>query len=666
VIPPNHSTNTAEAGSTVGMQAGEIHNSTVYQVLPDAPPEAKYKVGVAYLQDGVPTRARELIDEARAHGYDSTEVRFHWVLAMLSKRSYRDLSPNERERLTSEMARSTDVPGEEWARSLTAVHDLLDYLANTDKGPERALAQLADLPARQREQITHHLDLILTGGLKDRLWAEILRHAEETRTSHNRQNRVWAYFEPFPIKPRTRQPTPATTTTHDCVRAGVATAAAALATGYLAKTVILTGHPLPMVAYLLALTVASLAIRSGFQWRYLSGRLAEHERRYAGRSGNTETTDKGFAASVTRQFEYYFNRYPPNDVDRADWTRTTSGVRSWLRNEVVDQYRESRVPAGRVKWLVRFLARDVRDKWLRGELFDYRAQYRVSSSTKIICKLSTLAFLGLASYAVSAALESELLATMAASFVMLIGASYALRGWSDITGERRRAAEDLLEHERVKKARQDEFQRWQNKLNETRPSETEMETWLTADKTIVVAQALRHYRLAWRDVLTHALLQTPGKDSKYARVPRGPRRYAKYDVRLFLITLDGVRELGTSIDFEHMTLTDIERNNFRFDAVSSVYVATPTDLSCELELTLMNGGPRSIHVTDPAGDQTTPDENPNAIARMNLDITGFTHTLHILEGIAAEGKRWIERDPYLTKPIKGLADELNRSEPVDH
>ncbi|WP_083715611.1 hypothetical protein [Amycolatopsis keratiniphila] len=665
MIPPTQSTFTAEAGSTVGMQADEIHNSTVYQVLPDAPPEEKYKVGIAYLRDGVPSRARELIDEARAHGYDNAEVRFHWVLAMLSKRSYRDLTPDERQRLASEVHWCDDLPGSEWARSLSAVHDLLDYLIGTDKDPEHALTQLADLPSPQRGQVIHHLDLVLTGGLRDRFWADIRRHAKETRTSHDRQNRVWAYFEPSPIRPRTRQPTPATSTTRDRVRTGFATIAAALGAGYLAKAVILTAQPLPIVAYLAALALACFAIRSGLQWHYLSGRLAEHERRYAGRNGTTETSDQGFAAGVTRQFEYYFNRYPPKGMDRTHWTKTTAGIRSWLRNEIVDLYRESRVPAGRVKWLVRFLARDVRDKWHKGELFEYRERYQVTLSVKVICTLSTMAFLGLVSYTVSAALETELLATVAATLAMLFGTAYALHGWSDIIGERRRGAEDLLERERVHKAREDEYQRWKDKLDAVRPSETEMETWLTADKTIVVERALHHYRLAWRDVLTHAVLQTPVKNSKHARVRGGPRRYAKYDIRLFLITLDGVRELGTSIDFEHMTLTDIERNNFRFDAVSSVYVATPTDLSCDLELTLMNGEPRGIHITDPTSDQTTPDESPDVVAQMNLDVTGFTHTLHILEGIAAEGKRWIERDPYLTKPLEGLADELNRPEPVE-
>ena len=32
---------------------------------------------------------------------------------------------------------------------------------------------------------------------------------------------------------------------------------------------------------------------------------------------------------------------------------------------------------------------------------------------------------------------------------------------------------------------------------------------------------------------------------------------------------------------------------------------------------------------------------------MDLDATGFSHALHILEGIAAEGRDWIDRDPPL-------------------
>ncbi|MBB1158130.1 hypothetical protein [Amycolatopsis dendrobii] len=662
---PEKPSNTAEAGSTVGMQAGEIHNSTVYQVLPDSPPEKKYEVGLAYLRDGVPTRARELIDDARAHGHDNAEVRFHWVLAMLSKRSYRDLNPDERKRLANEVHRCGDRRPDAWGRALSVVHDLLDYLSGTDKDPEHALDQLVSLPAAQRDQIVHHLDLVLTGGLKDRFWADIEQQARDARESHDRKNRVWAYFEPSPAGPRARRPLPDTTTTGDRVRAGLATITAALGAGYLAKTVILTAKPLPMVAYLIAAVGAVYAIRNGARWRFLNRRLAEHETRHSGRIGMTETTDEGFAASVTRKFEYYFAKYPPAGLDAAEWMGTSAGIRSWLRNEIVELYRESRIPPSRVKWLVRFLARDARDQWSSGELFSFREKYQVSAATKSVCVLSTMVFFGLGACVVSAAFEIEILAIVAATLVMVFSSLYAFRGWSDITGERLRAAEDNREYHRILAGREDEYRRWTTKLDALRPSETQMETWLTADRTIVVEEALRHYRLAWRDVLTHALLQTPGEGSKYARVRGGPRRYSKYDIRLFLITLDGVRELGASIDFEHMTNTEIERNNFRFDAVSSVYVAKPTALSCDLELTLMNGEPRGIHVTDATGDEVDPDENLDAVARMNLEVTGFTHTLHILEGIAAEGKRWIERDPYLAKPPEGLADVLDRPEPVE-
>jgi hypothetical protein len=44
--------------------------------------------------------------------------------------------------------------------------------------------------------------------------------------------------------------------------------------------------------------------------------------------------------------------------------------------------------------------------------------------------------------------------------------------------------------------------------------------------------------------------------------------------------------------------------------------------------------------------QPNPSENPAIFSEIDLDATGFTHTLHILEGIAAEGKDWADRVPY--------------------
>jgi hypothetical protein len=140
-----------------------------------------------------------------------------------------------------------------------------------------------------------------------------------------------------------------------------------------------------------------------------------------------------------------------------------------------------------------------------------------------------------------------------------------------------------------------------------------------------------------RDALTHAFPQTPAKNCRRARVTDGPYR-SKYDIRLFLITLDGVREVTSELDFEHIELVYRERTNFRFDAVSSVHVVTPTELSCNLALALMNGEPRDIHVSNyvPADNMSNGIEG--SAVEMSLDAIGFAHTLHILEGIAAEGK----------------------------
>ncbi|MCO8302160.1 hypothetical protein NI939_05130, partial [Streptomyces sp. RKCA-744] len=85
--------------SIVGVQGGIVQNANVSILHPDASPQEKYKVGVRFLEDGVPSRARDMISDAIAHGHDNAEVRFHWVLAMLSARAYHDLSTEELQRL---------------------------------------------------------------------------------------------------------------------------------------------------------------------------------------------------------------------------------------------------------------------------------------------------------------------------------------------------------------------------------------------------------------------------------------------------------------------------------------------------------------------------------------------------------------------------------------
>lgn len=110
--------NSAAFDSTVGIQAGTVHNSNVYFVHPDASPQEKYRVGVRFLDDGIPGRARDMINDAIAHGHDNAEVRFHWVLAMLSARAYHDLGTEELQQLLHASGVVTNYAEGEWKDAL--------------------------------------------------------------------------------------------------------------------------------------------------------------------------------------------------------------------------------------------------------------------------------------------------------------------------------------------------------------------------------------------------------------------------------------------------------------------------------------------------------------------------------------------------------------------
>ncbi|MFE9688101.1 hypothetical protein ACFYSQ_43515, partial [Streptomyces sp. NPDC006285] len=56
-----------------------------------------------------------------------------------------------------------------------------------------------------------------------------------------------------------------------------------------------------------------------------------------------------------------------------------------------------------------------------------------------------------------------------------------------------------------------------------------------------------------------------------------------------------------------------------------------------------NGPARKIRLKDADAHQLAPDENSQEIAEINLNAAGFVHTFRLLEGIAADGKGWIER-----------------------
>ncbi|MBP2477556.1 hypothetical protein JOF53_006428 [Crossiella equi] len=638
-------TNTAAAGATVGIQAETVHNSTVYQVLPGASPQQKYDVGVRFLNDGVPNRARTLISEAIAHGHDSSQVRFHWVLAMLSKRSYRDLTVEERSSLEHTWVTVESFAADDWKQALEAIRQLLDCLHGGGGDTSQALKELLALPVLQREQVVRHLDLVLTGGLKESLWEQTRQAAVNARFSHHRVERLWTYFHPEPARPRARRPAPPSTTLGDWVKVIASSALFLAAAGYMGWHVV-QQQPQQwwaMAAYVLMLVASYMILRHGAEWSYRILRRDDKEREFHGQRRSALSSRRGLASSVDNAFSHYFAKYVPSGVDRSVWINRTSGLRASMRDEVVEIYSEGKVRIGEIRWLIRHMVSEAKKQWINGTLNAYRKQYRVRVSTKVYFVVAAIGAVSSAGFIVRSTVMSAPLLLPFVTFLLGLGAWLSIQGWIVITVERRRYVDELGECWDALAAREEAYWRWKNKLDTNRPSENEMEVWLDCDKKIVLEEALRHYRLAWRDVIAHAFLQTPASSYKRARVNGGPWRYSKYEIRLFLVTQDGVREVSSELNFEVASLSARQRNNFRFDAVSSVHVAETGASGYTLELTLMNGPSRDIRVVDP---ETASLSLGGGSAEIDLDAAGFGHTLHILEGIAAEGKGWIDRDPH--------------------
>ncbi|QVQ53160.1 hypothetical protein J4H86_05065 [Spiractinospora alimapuensis] len=635
--------NTVAPGSNVGVQTGNVHNSTIYVVPPDATPEQKYTIGLRSLEAGAPSKARGLIRDAIDHGLDHTEANFHWVLALLSKRTLRDLTSEEHEQIKRLFAALHTYLEDEWRTALEVVFRLL-YSPNDSSGATAAaIKDLHALPPGRREMILRHLDLVLTGAKKDSVWEETRREAEESQCGAQRLDRVWAYFHADPIPARTREPDRAEVFTAHYVYAVACTGLFAGAVGYLGWLVLLNTAPSPILAYLVLLAAGSTAGRQGLEWHYRAKRWQARDRQLRSAGRESQPPEGGFARGVDHSFTHYFGTYLPQGLGREHWLSKTAGIRRLLRDEVVEIYRESRIGVRRVDWLIRFMARDVRQRWQAGTLLEYRDRYSVATSTKIWCLLPAAIAVASATVVIAAAFTVNPLGAVLAAVCALAAGWYTAVWWTHILGEKRREREEREEHDQAQSARKTEHQRWKAKLDATRPNEQEMEAWLTYDKTLLLSQALDLYRLPWQDVIAHTFLQTHAPGCKKARRRGGVWRFSKYSIRLFLVTHDGVRDFSADLNFERAHIDWTERRNFRFDAVSSIEVARESTYSYTLKLTLSNGPTTDVGVANSEGVAPEPEEDPDAFSETNLDAAGFTTTLHILEGIAAEGKAWFNR-----------------------
>ncbi|GHC95303.1 hypothetical protein GCM10007079_46860 [Nocardiopsis terrae] len=636
--------NTAEPGSTVGAQVGQMHNSQIYVVGPDEPPEREYEVGCHYLADGVPSKAREHLERARARGFEGPEVLFHQALALLSKRSYRDLTKEDKAVLANLSVRGVSVSRDGWRRGLGVVFTLLSCVDGSNGDTGAAVAELEALPATQRDLILRHLDLVLTGGMKQSVWHRVRENAKEARFSNDRVNRVWAYFEAEPAGPRTEHPKPYSISGRDFF-GGLLLAAASLF-----PVAIMTGSALSqgsLTALLACLTMLVFGPVAGWHvasWHHRHRRRLALAHAYGYGRSPSPPPKGGFAEQVEREFDHYFAKYAPDPLTRNAWSERTKGVRRCLRDEVVRIYRETGVEADQVKWLIRFLVRDVRKRLRTGQPVEPEEIHRVDSALKLRCAVLCLFTAAATTAVVGIALQQAPVSTAGCLLFTVIAARFAVPLWLRIHSERRRFGEESQERKAVDAARKAEYERWRNKLGRLRPHEDEMEAWLSADKTLILEETLMSHRLVWHEIVAHAFLPTPKRPCRSAHVSKGPWRYSRYEIRVFLVTEEGVREATAVLDFSRSRWRTTSRKNYRFDAVSSVQVEIASTRRYTLNITLNNGPSESIVVSEaPNLDAVVDEESQSEAPDINLETAGFSHTLRVLEGIAAEGKPWFGR-----------------------
>ncbi|WP_433212960.1 hypothetical protein [Microtetraspora malaysiensis] len=101
-----------------------------------------------------------------------------------------------------------------------------------------------------------------------------------------------------------------------------------------------------------------------------------------------------------------------------------------------------------------------------------------------------------------------------------------------------------------------------------------------------------------------------------------------------------MRQLTVILDFERDTFHFHQRANYRFEAIAAVRVRQADNDERTFELALVNGQEIRVRVS-PEAEEIQQGENPGAVSDVMLDAAGLHHTLHVLEGIAAEGKEWI-------------------------
>jgi hypothetical protein len=625
--------------SANGTIHGGVHN--YYQVPEGASAREKLRYALRFLEAGQATTARNLLAGIVVHIRDEPDVWFHWLLAFFSNRTLRELSIEDRAKLAAAREQIRGLTRNRWSHGIDVIEQLVDataaHAADAATVPA-APAGLDRLDPAMRQDILRHLERVVQGPLKDELWYTEVEQARAGRAAGRRADRVWKFFEPDPAGPRVRPVRPAEVSAGHVALTALTTVAASGGVCVLGWLALRAGDTAVLIAVMTGLAAAGLALLHGAEWRYRVERLraADRERRRQMFFGD-ESPGSGFAARVDQLYRRYAERVVPDPAERAAWLSEAYAPMCRLRDELVEVYRERRVPAAEIKWLIRFQVRTLRQEWADGVLAARRRRWTVPPAVRGGCAAGAVLAGACLVWAAQAAARHDPLPAFSAILAILIAGGVAAEAGTRIIAENKRVAVDEEDRRERLTAYWFECQRWRHRLDD-RPDDLQMAAWLDCDRRVLLDQAIRADNLRWSDISAYASLEARGAGGRRARAKNGPWRYSRYKLLVFVLTADGVRQITVELDFAEASFHMWQRANYRYDAVAAVRVTALDDGTREFQLFLVNGTDIQVGVTE-AG-QAGDDEDSAVLADAAQDATGLRNTLFVLQGTAAEGRSW--------------------------
>jgi hypothetical protein len=695
----------AQVGALIAFVTGDVD---MYEVREGQERQAEYKVALHFLKGGSGTRAATLIREAVDSGLATdgvtapNDVAYHWVLAILSGRSYEQLGPDDfeainrargmadRQKPEDDLLQAHDfmcrlLESRRWQAESDAPdpafrHLLADYLSLTSR-PSSATVSFA-------EDFDRHLTLMLVGGIEDQTATAMADRARGGRMSDERTQRAWKYFEPEPVPPRLRTTTEPALPMGSKILAGLA-ATLGLAGAVLALAVLQEGGVLRalLVAVIIAIA-AVMTARSRISYLAAMERIADrdndfgqrHLGRYArplppsddsGQVGSSEEPANEAAAEKARldparrakfirmlsihlndQFAQSAPRVPST---RRKWDADTAGLKVSMKRQLLAQYHEPELAPGGLNWLVTQRVREIAKMQSEGTLRKYQEELAPRARDVLGFALGVVVSVVAWGYALFLLLtKNAAVAVLAVAALMLAAFVMVLSRIDVYLVERHRLDADQQEAAAQLKTEEAEYQSWVEKL-EGRPTDDEMARWLDYDKIHLRQLAMTQLGLSSRDVLMHTAVTGPAAQCVLVRAPFGPPRYSVYQVTVFLLTKAGVRLIRMTLDFRTGKVYNQFRRSFRYNMITSAR-ATETGVRYDT-------GRREVMPT-PQNPWTLGQEGSEAATRQDELRRSISEGSAILSQDFALSLRSGERISFMVENLAAAFDDRSTEDPI--